>query len=100
MIALIGLQQIQVIVKLLFHQLLWKGVTRSLATSWSSALHMCSSCYTLVTKTTASTYIPPSISAPVMMLFKHLESEGCAEFTDQQVECNLLDNETCCQWYV
>src|ERR1700683_3863004 len=44
MIGIIGLQQIQVIVKLPLHQLLWKSSTRSLLTAGSSTLDMCSTC--------------------------------------------------------
>src|ERR1700685_3569834 len=55
MIGISDLQQIQVIVKLPLHQLLWKSSTRSLLTAGSSTLDMCSTCCILVTKTTAST---------------------------------------------
>src|SRR6202451_3078271 len=48
MIGIIGLQQIQVIVKLPLHQLLWKSSTRSLSTAGSSTLDMCSTCCILV----------------------------------------------------
>src|ERR1700685_755486 len=59
MIGISDLQQIQVIVKLPLHQLLWKSSTRSLLTAGSSTLDMCSTCCILVTKTTASTAIDP-----------------------------------------